>query len=60
VTFNSNVSTVVVDNFRVTAVPEPSTGLLMLALGLPAVSWLKRRRAGAAPGRQHSAFQAVV
>jgi hypothetical protein len=60
VTFNSNVSTVAVDNFRVTAVPEPSTGLLMLALGVPAVSWLKRRRAGTAPGRQHSAFQALV
>jgi hypothetical protein len=44
VTFSSDVSTVVVDNFRVTAVPEPSV-LLMLALGVPGLFWLRRRRA---------------
>jgi hypothetical protein len=54
VTFTSDVSTVVVDNFRVTPAPEPSV-LLMLALGVPGLFWLGRRRALTTPGGQRSA-----
>jgi hypothetical protein len=53
VSFNRYVSTVVVDNFRVTAVPEPSV-LLMLALGVPGMFWLRRHRAVAVPGGQRA------
>jgi PEP-CTERM motif len=59
VTFNRNVSTVVVDNFRVTAVPEPSM-LLMLALGVPALFWLRRRRAVTGPDGQRCAPQTLA
>jgi hypothetical protein len=52
VTFNRYVTTAAVDNFLVTAVPEPSIWLMWLAAGVPAVLWLRRRRAGTVPAGQ--------
>jgi hypothetical protein len=59
VTFNRNVSTVAVDNFRVTAVPEPSM-LLMLALGVPALFWLRSSRAVTGTEGQRCAPRALA
>jgi hypothetical protein len=42
-TFDRTVTEIVVDNFRVSVVPEPSAPL-MLALGVPAMLLVQRRR----------------
>jgi hypothetical protein len=58
-TFDRNVYEIVVDNFRVSAVPEPPAPP-MLALGVPGVLLLKRRRTAKLAGRQKTAQQALV
>lgn len=52
-TFDRNVTEIVVDNFRVSAVPEPSAPL-MLALGVPAMLLLQRRRSAKLRGGRNA------
>lgn len=53
-TFDRSVTEIVVDNFRVSVVPEPSARL-MLALGIPTILLVQRRRSAKLRGWRNAA-----